>query len=98
MASSRVATIGLFGLAGVAAVYLTLDANARRKAVRWLKVVWDGDEEGKERRRQFLFVAEAVERWQKKVPKILTEEELDAVMEAKLKPPSSKLLSNRLQS
>ena len=50
-------------VAGITLVYLAFDRRARRKVLRWAKVLWDGDEEGEERRLQFQFVADTVEHW-----------------------------------
>lgn len=63
MESGRHRLLGLSVVAGITLVYLAFDRRARRKVLRWAKVLWDGDEEGEERRLQFQFVADTVEHW-----------------------------------
>ena len=46
MESGRHRLLGLSVVAGITLVYLAFDRRARRKVLRWAKVLWDGDEEG----------------------------------------------------
>ena len=66
---SRTVPLVLAGMAaGVAIAFLAVNRDARRKVVRWAKIIWDGDEEGEEKRRRFQKIAETVERWSKQLP------------------------------